>query len=165
MVKWPSSLTPRNRSSGLNNENQRGGIFQVEVRICETLSSTISWVLVIESSIDCGIKNLTRLGGRVDLKSSNAAQHLAVVDQGATYLLPSWSNRWAPSGFNEGDSLLIVLVNARFCSSKPVADEIAICDQCCWSWNWKGIYWFIDSKGCNIRCWTHLVTVLPIFVS
>jgi hypothetical protein len=70
IVKCPSSFTPRNRSSGENNANQRGGIFQVEVRICETLSSTISMVLFIESSIVCGIKNLITEGGNVYLKSS-----------------------------------------------------------------------------------------------
>ena len=60
----------------------------MQVRICETLSSTISVELLIESSIVCGIKNFITDAGSVDLKSSSAAQHLAVVDQGATYLFP-----------------------------------------------------------------------------
>jgi hypothetical protein len=99
------------------------------VRICETLSSTISVELLIESSIVCGIKNFITEAGSVDLKSSNAAQHLAVVDQGATYLFPSWSKTWAPSGFKAGGSELIVRVSARRCSSQPVGEVIAICDH------------------------------------
>jgi hypothetical protein len=35
------------------------------------------------------MKNFITDAGSVDLKSSSAAQHLAVVDQGATYLFPS----------------------------------------------------------------------------
>ena len=93
IVKYPSSFTPRNRSSGVNNANHLGGMLQVEVRICETLSSTISIVLLIESSIVCGIKNLITAGESVYLKSSSAAQHLAAVYHGAIYLFPSCSNR------------------------------------------------------------------------
>ena len=52
---------------------------------------------LIDSSNFFGIKKGIRLVGNDDLKSSNAAQHLVVVDQGAIYLLPSISKRWTPS--------------------------------------------------------------------
>jgi len=43
----------------------------------------------MESSIVWGTKNFITSAGSVYLKSSKAAQHLAAVDHGATYLFPS----------------------------------------------------------------------------
>ena len=88
----PSSLAPRRRSDGSNSANQRGGILQVAVIICETLSSTTSELILIASSIFWGRKNLINVVGKVDLKSSRAAQHLVAVYLGAIYLFPSSSN-------------------------------------------------------------------------
>ena len=131
MVKAPSSFSPRNLSSGWNKANQRGGILQVEVRICETLSSISIAEFLIESSILWGIKNLINGWGREYLKSSSALQHLVVVDHGAIYLLPSSSKRWAPSGLVFGASLFTTLVSARFCSSQPVGEVIKRWAQLC----------------------------------
>jgi anti-anti-sigma regulatory factor len=48
-------------------------------------------VVLIDSSIELGMKNLLIDIGSVDLNSSSAAQHLIAVDHGATYLrLSNW---------------------------------------------------------------------------
>ena len=126
IVKTPFWSCPRIRSLGSKSANHLGGMFQVWLIMCETLSSTISEDCLIESSRVCGRKYSIIGSGSEDLKSSKANQHLAVVDQGATYFFPSISKTCAPSGFKAGGSERIVRFNARFCSSQPVGDVTKI---------------------------------------
>ena len=58
--------------------------------------------------------------GIADLKSSNAAQHLAAVDHGAMYFFLSISKMCAPSSLSTGGSVTIVRRRALSCSSLPV---------------------------------------------
>jgi hypothetical protein len=71
-------------------------------------------------SISLGRKKLLIVNGIEDLKSSNAAQHLAAVDHGAMYFLSSISNMWAPSNLRAGGSVTITRRKALLCSSLPV---------------------------------------------
>jgi hypothetical protein len=58
-------------------------MLQVAEMICGILSSSkMAFDLILSSKL-CGRKNLLIAGGMELLKSSSAAQHLVVVDQGA----------------------------------------------------------------------------------
>jgi hypothetical protein len=101
--------------------------------MCETLSSIISPDNLIDSSNFCGIKKGIKLVGNDDLKSSNAVQHLVVVDQGAMYLLPPISKRWTPSVLKVERSPLIIRDRDIFCSSTRVGVVLEILDHRNWS--------------------------------
>jgi hypothetical protein len=84
------------------------------------LSSILSEFSESAFSISLGRKKLLIVIGIEDLKSSNAAQHLAAVDHGAMYFLSSISSMCAPSNLSAGGSVTIVRRRALFCSSRPV---------------------------------------------
>ena len=97
-MKGPSGESPRNLSSGTNNENQRGGIAQVSVKMCGALGCQSSDPALIASSTFCGKKKGNTVLGSIVLKSASAAQVRIAVDQGATNLSPSWTYRFASTG-------------------------------------------------------------------
>ena len=66
-------------------------------------------------SISLGRKKLLIVNGIEDLKSSNAAQHLAAVDHGAMYFFSSISKMCSPSNLSAGGSMMIVRSSALFC--------------------------------------------------
>jgi hypothetical protein len=94
--------------------------------MCETLSSILSEFNESAFSISLGRKKLLIVNGNEDLKSSKAAQHLAAVDQGATYFFSSISKTCAPSNLSAGGSAAIVRRSALCCSSLPVGVETRI---------------------------------------
>jgi hypothetical protein len=94
--------------------------------MCETLSSMLSELNERAFSISLGRKKLLIVNGIEDLKSSNAAQHLAAVDHGAMYFFPSISKMCAPSSLSAGGSVTIVRRRALCCSSLPVGVAVDI---------------------------------------
>ena len=87
--KAPFSLIPRRRSIGSKRANHLGGINQVSVIMCGTVSPKFISSLWRTSSNPGARKNCVTLLGSELLKSSRAAQHLRAVAQGATKVFPS----------------------------------------------------------------------------
>jgi predicted ribosome-associated RNA-binding protein Tma20 len=117
---------PLIRSEASKSENQRGGMLQVAVIMCETLSSILSEFNESAFSISLGRKKLLIVNGIEDLKSSKADLHLVAVDHGAMYFLLSISKMCAPSNLRAGGSVTIVRLRALCCSSLPVGVVVDI---------------------------------------